>query len=199
VLEAVGRQALYRVVVVLDDAPVTGGAFQEIEVLGGRDRLSELAGSGVRTGFVAIGDNLARGELSRAALDAGLMLATVVHPGAHIARTATIGAGTVIMPGAVVGAGAHIAEHVILNTGCSVDHDSRVEHTAHVSPGVHVSGGCTIGSHAHLGIGASVVAGVTIGERARVGAGAAVLSDVPPGAIAVGVPARAIEAGVCDD
>ena len=34
---------------------------------------------------------------------------------------------------------------------------------------------------------------ITIGDGAKVGAGAIVLKDVPPGATAVGVPARNIE------
>jgi acetyltransferase-like isoleucine patch superfamily enzyme len=37
-----------------------------------------------------------------------------------------------------------------------------------------------------------VLDGVTIGDRAIVGASAVVRSDVPPGATAVGVPARLV-------
>ena len=45
---------------------------------------------------------------------------------------------------------------------------------------------------ASIGSGAVILCGVTIGEQARIGAGAVVLNDVPPGAVVVGVPARAI-------
>lgn len=44
----------------------------------------------------------------------------------------------------------------------------------------------------YIGAGALLLPGVTIGERAVVGAGAVVTRDVPPGAIAVGVPARVV-------
>jgi acetyltransferase-like isoleucine patch superfamily enzyme len=47
--------------------------------------------------------------------------------------------------------------------------------------------------HASIGSGAVILCGLTIGESAQIGAGAVVLSDVPPGAVVVGVPARAIE------
>jgi acetyltransferase-like isoleucine patch superfamily enzyme len=43
-----------------------------------------------------------------------------------------------------------------------------------------------------LGAGCRVLAGVTIGEHAMIGAGSVVTTDVPPYAIAAGVPARVI-------
>jgi serine O-acetyltransferase len=53
--------------------------------------------------------------------------------------------------------------------------------------------GCpTLGGHVDVGAGAKILGGVTIGDHARIGANAVVLSDVPPGATAVGVPARII-------
>jgi serine O-acetyltransferase len=42
----------------------------------------------------------------------------------------------------------------------------------------------------NVGAGAKVLGRVTIGTGAAVGANAVVVKDVPPGAIAVGVPAR---------
>jgi len=49
-----------------------------------------------------------------------------------------------------------------------------------------------IGNHVVIGAGAKVIGRVTIGDHARVGANAVVLQDVPPYAVAVGVPARII-------
>jgi len=53
-------------------------------------------------------------------------------------------------------------------------------------------GGPTIGAMASIGTGAKVLGPVTVGERAKVGANSVVLADVPPGATAVGAPARII-------
>jgi maltose O-acetyltransferase len=48
----------------------------------------------------------------------------------------------------------------------------------------------TIGSNVWIGSGAIILPGVTIGDHAVIGAGSVVTRDVPPGAIAVGNPAR---------
>jgi acetyltransferase-like isoleucine patch superfamily enzyme len=55
-----------------------------------------------------------------------------------------------------------------------------------------VSKGVDVGEGAWLGAGAKLLDGVTVGDRAIVGAGAVVREAVPPGAIAVGMPARVI-------
>ena len=49
-----------------------------------------------------------------------------------------------------------------------------------------------IGKDVWLGAGVKVLGGVTIGDGCVVGAGAVVTQDLPPGSVAVGVPARVI-------
>lgn len=46
-----------------------------------------------------------------------------------------------------------------------------------------------------IGNGAKVLGPITIGRGAQIGANAVVITDIPPGALAVGVPARIIERG----
>lgn len=50
--------------------------------------------------------------------------------------------------------------------------------------------GATIGDNVIIGGGVTVGPGVTIGNNSFVGAGAVVMQDVPPGSLALGVPAR---------
>jgi serine O-acetyltransferase len=47
-----------------------------------------------------------------------------------------------------------------------------------------------VGGHVDIGAGAKIIRPVSIGDHAKIGANAVVLTDVPPGATAVGVPAR---------
>ncbi len=52
--------------------------------------------------------------------------------------------------------------------------------------------GVEIGGHVDIGAGAKIVRAVTIGDHAKIGANAVVLQDVPPGATAIGIPAKII-------
>lgn len=47
-----------------------------------------------------------------------------------------------------------------------------------------------IGNNVWIGAGAVITKGVSIGDNAVIGAGAVVTRDIPPGATAIGVPAR---------
>lgn len=47
----------------------------------------------------------------------------------------------------------------------------------------------TLGKNVNVGAGAKVLGAITIGDDAVIGANAVVMQDVPPGALAVGVPA----------
>lgn len=53
------------------------------------------------------------------------------------------------------------------------------------------SGHPVLGGHVDVGAGAKILGGVKIGDHAKIGANAVVLRDVPPDAVATGVPAIA--------
>jgi serine O-acetyltransferase len=78
--------------------------------------------------------------------------------------------GVVVHPEAIIGPNCLIFQQVTIGTG--------------PKPGVP-----RLGGHVDVGPGAKILGGVTIGDHAVIGANAVVLSDVPPGAVAVGVPA----------
>jgi putative colanic acid biosynthesis acetyltransferase WcaB len=88
--------------------------------------------------------------------------------------------GIVIHPEARLGA------NVVLKHGVTIGHRGD-EDTEGPTP--------TIGDGTVFGPNSQVLGDVTVGAGARIGAGAVVLCDVPPGATAVGIPARVVGAG----
>jgi serine O-acetyltransferase len=50
-----------------------------------------------------------------------------------------------------------------------------------------------LGNRVNVGAYAQILGDITIGDDAQIGAMSVVLSDVPPGATAVGIPARVID------
>ena len=120
---------------------------------------------------------------------------------------ATIGPFSHLRPGSHVGAGAEVGNFAELkNTRLgarSKQHHMSYLGDAQVGEGVNVGAGSitanydgsrkhptTIGDGAFIGVDTMIVAPREIGAGARTGAGAVVTRDVPPGKLAVGVPAR---------
>ncbi|MGY3614424.1 serine O-acetyltransferase [Bradyrhizobium sp. USDA 10063] len=100
--------------------------------------------------------------------------------------------GLELVPGATIGGGLYIAHPV----GCVIVVESM---GTNVSMMGSVTLGRreklrwpTVGDNVFFGAGCRVLGPIEIGANATVGANAVVLIDVPPGAVAVGVPARVL-------
>lgn len=99
-------------------------------------------------------------------------------------------------PGSVIygHGGVEIGDDVLVAMHCRVlssEHAVPAMGTAIRSLG-DVTKATRIGPDVWLGAGVTVLGGITIGEGCIVGAGAVVTRDLPPGSIAVGVPARVV-------
>lgn len=184
----------YEIVGFLDDVNPErrGEMFCGAPILGGREAFDEYLHLGVRHILLAFGDCGARYRLSRWVQTQGFSLATAVHPGATVAASAIVGAGTVVVAGAVINPKAQIGESVIVNTGATVDHECTLGDAVHVCPGAHLGGQVTIGEATWIGIGAVVKDRVCIGKHSVVGAGAVVVDDIPDGVVSYGVPSRVV-------
>lgn len=117
---------------------------------------------------------------------------TLVHPGAILGDTTSLGEGAMINAGVVTTSDVSIGPACLLNTNVSIGHDVTVEEAAVVNPGSTIGGGAVIGAAALIGSGANVQEGIRVGPGAVVGSGAVVTRDVAPGDTVVGVPARAV-------
>lgn len=123
----------------------------------------------------------------------GYTFAGVLHPSAVVAADVSLGEGVQVMAGAIIQTGSCVGENTIVNTGVRIDHDCVIGAHVHLAPGVTLSGGVRVGENVHIGTAAAVVQGVAIGESAVIAAGAIVTNDIPPGAMAMGVPARVVQ------
>ncbi|HEV2616283.1 MAG TPA: acetyltransferase [Candidatus Acidoferrales bacterium] len=175
----------------LDDREeLVGTKVMGYSVLGNGEWLNQKITQCPAAVVLGIGNNHNRRQLSEQLAKWGIQILTAIHPGAIVATSAELGAGTVVMAGAVVNANAKIGEGVIVNTGAVVEHDVDVGDYSHISPNASLGGAARIRELSHVGLGAVVLPGVTIDSESVIGAGAVVLQDLPAKIVAVGVPAR---------
>ena len=125
----------------------------------------------------------------------------------EIENNATVGPWASLRPGTRVGKSAHIGTFVEIKNS-DIGEEAKVPHLAYIGdtdigPRANIGAGTItanydgrekhrtqIGQDAKLGSNTVLVAPVTVGDGAYTAAGAAVVDDVPPGALAKGVPAK---------
>jgi sugar O-acyltransferase (sialic acid O-acetyltransferase NeuD family) len=185
VVVASARAAGFRVVGIVDDNVARWGTqVFGVAVSGPTARTLDDANA---SAVLAVGSNPTRRRLAGLAR---CQFVSVIHPSAVIDDSVQLGAGSVVFAGAVIQPDTTIGAHAIVNTAASIDHDCVLGEAVHVAPGARLAGNVTLGDEVFLGIGVVVIPGVTIGACTIVGAGATVVCDLPPGALAFGVPAR---------
>ena len=104
-----------------------------------------------------------------------------IHPGATIGRRVFIDHGM----GVVIG------ETAVIKEGCTLYHGVTLGGTSWNKGKRHP----TLERGVVIGAGAKVLGPITVGEGAKIGSNAVVVREVPPGATAVGIPARIAAAG----
>lgn len=85
--------------------------------------------------------------------------------------------------------------HIIHTGMVSIHPEARIGRRVGIMHGVTIGTNMgpevpTIGDDVFIGCNASILGGVTVGNGARIAANSLVITDVPPGAVAIGVPAK---------
>jgi sugar O-acyltransferase (sialic acid O-acetyltransferase NeuD family) len=140
--------------------------------------------------LIGIGSSEARRMIDQRATAWGRRPAIAIHPAATIGSDVSIGPGAVIAAGSRLTTNIRLGRHVHLNTNSTIGHDCQIGDYATVSPGANVSGRVILQEGVTLGVGSAVIQGITVGHDTVVGAGAVVVRDLPPGIVAVGIPAK---------
>ncbi len=161
-------------------------------------------------GAVAVGPDCEIGPnatISDSSLGAGCRVFSSVVTGATLEDDVRVGPFSHIRPGSHLESGVRVGSFGEVSRG-RLGRGTRSAHfsyigDADVGAGVNIGAGTVtcnfdgvdkhrteIGEGAFIGSGSMLVSPVTIGARARTGAGAVVTADVPPDALALGVPAR---------
>lgn len=192
-LAALIRKAgIYEIIGFVDDGVPPGEEILGLTVLGGSEKLAQLAEDGIRlavNGVGGIGDLQSRLDVYTLLSKTGFHTPTVIHPTAFLEESALLADGVQVFPFAYLGTQVYAGYGCIINTGAIVSHDCELSPYVNLSPGATLAGGVHVGEAALIGMRATVNLNVRIGAGARVGNGATVKADVPEGGV---VPAGTI-------
>src|SRR5437016_6000792 len=103
-----------------------------------------------------------------------------IHPGATIGRRVFIDHGM----GVVIGETAEVGDDCTIYQGVTLGGTSLARKKRHP----------TLAAGVVVGAGAKVLGPFTVGAGAKIGSNSVVVKEVPPGATALGIPARILEA-----
>ena len=138
VIDALRLGEIYRPVCVTDvSADRAGASVLGVPVEGGDESARQLRDRGTTHFVLGVGaalDSQRRGWLFERYISFGFEPATVVHPAACIADSASIGAGSVVLAAAIVNARARVGRNAILNTGSVVEHDCLLGDHVFIAP-----------------------------------------------------------------
>lgn len=191
-VRAINREApTWELIGLLDDDPeLRGKELLGVPVLGPCSAVEEYREASVVACVASPQDPMRR---LRLVARLGLRLerfATLVHPRATVADSATVGPGSVVHANCVLTADIELGWHVALMPAVVLTHDDTIEDGVTFGAGAKVSGGVTVEAGAYIGTGALLREHISVGAGAVVGMGAIVTKPVPRGETWYGSPAR---------
>jgi sugar O-acyltransferase (sialic acid O-acetyltransferase NeuD family) len=166
--------------------PLAGSAYA-LPWLGTPDDYAPAPGDRLVLG---IGDPAGKRAVVEALRAKGARFASLIHPTAVVARTATLGEGVVLCPHTLVSADCRVGDFVAVNVMSSIGHDVVVGAYSTLSGHVDLTGFVQVGEACFFGTGARVLPKVKVGKGAKIGAGATIMRGVPDDAVMFTMPAK---------
>jgi sugar O-acyltransferase (sialic acid O-acetyltransferase NeuD family) len=173
-----------------------GQEFMGADILGDDDKILDIHPERIKlvNALGSIKSTSARQKLFETWHSRGYSFASVIHPKAILAPSATLAEGGQVLAGAIINPHTRVGENSIVNTGAVLEHDCIIGSHVHIAPGAKIAGNVTIGNGTHVGIGSTIIQGVTIGDNCLIAAGAVVIQSVPAGSVVRGVPGKIVAA-----
>ena len=129
-----------------------------------------------------------RERLFNTAKQLGAVFPIIISSLARVARSATIGEGTVVMHQAVINSGVVLGCNTIINTGAILEHETCIGNHNHVSTRATINGNCMLGNHCFIGSGVVVNQAISIPSNTIIGSGSLVLKDIKKSGVYFGSP-----------
>ncbi len=194
-INAAAEQQRYQCIGFLDDDDeLWGQTVCGVEVLGGLRETTNLNGHVQVVSGIASPKQIAVRERIAQRLDlAADRYATLVHPTASVAETASIGSGTVVFPNVVLASHAAVGKQALLLPNSIISHDATIGSYTTVAGGVSISGHVKIGDACYIGANAGIRERLRVGRYSLVGLGSTLITDVERGSVVAGNPARRID------
>jgi sugar O-acyltransferase (sialic acid O-acetyltransferase NeuD family) len=112
-----------------------------------------------------------RVKLFKEVLKHGGKFATVISNRAYIAKSASIGSGTIVMHDALINVNSHIGMNCIINTKALIEHDCEVMSHCHISTMAVLNGNVKVCERVFVGSGSVVIQGVEVPQMTFIKAG----------------------------
>lgn len=192
VIEVIQSFNIYQIEGIIDLPEKVGQKIMGIPVIGSDTSIPGLCQRDLSF-LVTVGhikDNSLRSKLVKIVENNGGRLATVIAPTAIVAKSTTIGEGSIIMHQAFVNANSQIGKNCIINTKSLIEHDVRIGDNVHVSTGAIVNGEVNVENDCFIGSHATVIHGINIARGSIIAAGAVVIKSTRPNQMLKGIAAK---------
>jgi sugar O-acyltransferase (sialic acid O-acetyltransferase NeuD family) len=141
----------------------------------------------------ALGDVHIKRNIVHSILEKGGSFISLIHPTAHVDRTAKIGVGCIILQDAFIGAGSIVGDFVLIQVSSVIGHDVKIGNFSRIDCLAVCTGGAIIEDEVTIHTSAVINQKVTVGKGACVGACSFAIRKVKENTTVIGNPATILK------